>query len=260
MFGVENPGIGQLRMDSTPTLVAIPVTTTKDWQNLITQDLRSHCMQKLVKAISPNLDPVSMLDDRNQNLISYAKTVERDLFELANCRSEYYHFLAEKIYLLKKELDERRRQRLFEVENPDNPIIIGIANTLGQLQLDSQCSQVQVVPFTAMKDWHNLITPDLRKNLVHYIVKAIFPNPDSVAMLDNRYHNLIKYAKKVERDMYEMANSRSEYYHLLALKIYKIQNQLEEARLKRIEMQQQVQQTDGIEGMQPPENENFLPN
>ena len=87
------------------------------------------------------------------------------------------------------------------------------------------------------KEWHTSVTADMRSLLVHKLVQAICPrriNPRDL-------NNLVSYARMVEADFYDSANSNSHYYHLLAEKIYKIQREQEKNRARR-RLAQVVQQ------------------
>ncbi|CAG0903715.1 unnamed protein product [Darwinula stevensoni] len=80
------------------------------------------------------------------------------------------------------------------------------------------------------KEWQKSVTPECRNNFINDLVTETFPANDATAAFDERVQALVAFAQKVERDVYETANSRPEYYHLLAERTYQIQKDLEEAQ------------------------------
>jgi E1A/CREB-binding protein len=99
-----------------------------------------------------------------------------------------------------------------------------------------------LMPYT--KDWQRSVTLDLRNHLIHKLFRVFFsklPKLSLVAMLDKRMQNVVVFIREVESDSYEMANSKTDYYYLLAKNIYKIQKQLEEKRQMRKKLQALLQ-------------------
>jgi E1A/CREB-binding protein len=45
--------------------------------------------------------------------------VEKDMFELAPTKETYYHMLAEKIYKIRQELEEKKSRRLNALQQPE---------------------------------------------------------------------------------------------------------------------------------------------
>ena len=131
------------RLNQTTINNSTSTTTTntinKEWQRRVTQEMREHLVQKIVAALVPITDMGAMRDKRVLNLANYARRVESETFDIANNQEEYFHKLAEKIYKIQKELEDRReKKRLQEMQSTAS-----ISSTTGQLSTNDFNSKIQ---------------------------------------------------------------------------------------------------------------------
>jgi E1A/CREB-binding protein len=101
---------------------------TKEWQRRVTSEMRNHLVQKIITALIPITDTGAVRDKRIINLANYARRVENETFEIANNQEEYFHKLAEKIYKIQKELEDRREKKRLQ----DMQLAAQISSTTGQ--------------------------------------------------------------------------------------------------------------------------------
>nr|KAG5698821.1 hypothetical protein BaRGS_019673 [Batillaria attramentaria] len=127
MIPQNNPTSNQNPMGQVPLGIGaghdltVQPTTRKDWHAQVTQDLRNHLVHKLVQAIFPTPDPAALRDSRMKNLVAVNIT----------------NLLAEKIYKIQKELEEKRMQRIRGQAPADGPMTNSqIANALQLTNVD----------------------------------------------------------------------------------------------------------------------------
>ena len=82
----------------------------KEWHEQVKENVRCLLVYKLVETIFPNPDQV-MKDKRLDNLIAYAKRVEVEMYDTAENKEDYFLRLAQKIYRIQKEIEDKRQQK-----------------------------------------------------------------------------------------------------------------------------------------------------
>ena len=113
------------------------------------------------------------------------------------------------------------------VQQPPKPYYVGID------------PEKQNASSTISDEWRKSIPSRSRSHFIRKFMQRIFPTIDLTTTHDNRLYNAIfTYAKNVENDVYANANSKLDYFELLAEKLNGIQMALDKKRKERMANQE----------------------
>src|ERR1700753_3822909 len=82
----------------------------KEWQQQLQPDQRNHLVKKIVAALLNTVqqDGRSLPPDRLAAVTSYAQQTEVETFNTAISHEDYFHRLAERIYRIQKDYEEKQ--------------------------------------------------------------------------------------------------------------------------------------------------------
>lgn len=82
----------------------------KEWQQQLQQDHRTHLVNKIVSSILTTLqqDPHTIAAERLAAITNYAQKTETETYNAANSHEDYFQRLAERIYRIRKDHDEKQ--------------------------------------------------------------------------------------------------------------------------------------------------------
>ncbi|CAF0752695.1 unnamed protein product [Didymodactylos carnosus] len=104
-------------------------TSAKEWSKCVTAEMRNDLVQKIISALIPTADINVSWDERMINLANYAQRIENETYDISNNQEEYFHKLAEAVYKIHKDLEDRR-ERIRQLEQQQQQTGKTITTTL----------------------------------------------------------------------------------------------------------------------------------
>lgn len=99
---------------------------------------------------------------------------------------------------------------------------------------------LQIITPSVKKDWHQEISPVRRRVMIGSLRDRLIPsNSGRVPGESACIASITEYAVRIEGTMFEKSDSCDEYYHNLAINVYRLTKTLQEKRREREERQQQ---------------------
>ena len=94
-------------VDSVPLFEIV-----KDWHlndAEMRKDMRKDLVQRIIEIVLPNLNADTLRDKRMIDLVICTQRLEADMYSLAESIEEYYLLIAEKVYLILLNLEEKQQ-------------------------------------------------------------------------------------------------------------------------------------------------------